>query len=271
MQGVFLVFLFILGSCIGSFLCCSARRFHIKTSSSKKQKASLGQRSICLKCHYKLKWYDNIPIISWLLLRGECRKCHKKIGAAEIIAELALGIAFLTLGTTINLLDATILDWSLFVLVMILTTCLSFLAIYDGLYGELPTRYLYLSIFLSVIILIIKQSIQVASKGFGPNIIIAPLISLLILGGLYLFLYLVSKGKWVGDGDWLLGSSIGLTLASPWLAVIVLFLANLFALLYASPSIKQNKTHQIHFGPFLVTAFVAVYVFADFLNALVVI
>ena len=89
-----------------------------------------------------------------------------------------------------------------------------------------------------------------------------------ILGGLYLVLYLVSKGKWVGDGDWLLALAIGLVLGSPWLAVVALFLANFSATVIMYPSIKKKDSHRFHFGPFLVFAFVVTFALANILESM---
>ena len=99
---------------------------------------------------------------------------------------------------------------------------------------------------------------------FSFALIYQPLLSILVLGGVYLVLYLVSKGHWVGDGDWLLGTAIAIVLGDPWLALIALFLANTIACLIMYPATRQKKNHQIHFGPFLVIAFVIVYGFAEF-------
>ena len=264
MEAVFLSLLFVLGACLGSFLCCQARRLHLKTT--RKGNKKLSPRSVCLYCHYQLKWYDNLPIISWLLLRGKCRHCGKKIGSAEIISEIALALGFLALGTTINPLTADILAWSILITTLILTINLAFLAIYDGLYGELPTRHLYISLALAAIVLSLNHAKILITTGFTPELIYQPLLSVLILGGLYLVLYLVSKGKWVGDGDWLLGVALGLALGTPWLALITLFLANLFACLYALS--HRQKHPKIHLGPFLVIAFVITLTFANFFQSM---
>ena len=80
-----MVFLFIFGAAFGSFACCQVWRIR------KKDKAKW---SHCMHCKYQLQWYDNIPIISWLSLGGKCRKCKKKIGYAEILAEVGLAVAF---------------------------------------------------------------------------------------------------------------------------------------------------------------------------------
>ena len=99
--------------------------------------------------------------------------------------------------------------------------------------------------------------------------------SVLVLGGIYLGLYLISHGAWVGDGDWLLGTAIGLALMSPWLSLVTLFLTNLIACIYAygvrfllSPSTKIAK---IHLGPFMVAAFIVVFTFSDVILELLIV
>lgn len=259
MQIAFLILLFILGACFGSFLCCQARRLHLKASKQK----TLGTRSVCLSCKKPLKWYDNIPIISWIALKGKCRLCHHKIGAAELISELCVALAFLVLGIGVLLEDYALssYDWIKFVATLIFVLIISFLAIYDGIYGELPTIWLTVSIIYAVG-LSIYGLCQVANWSTIGNYLLPLIVSALILGGLYLLLYLISKGKWVGDGDWLLALAIGIALASPWLALIALFLTNILALIVAIPNLK--KSHQIHLGPFMVAAFIITFAFSSF-------
>lgn len=257
MRVLFLIFMFILGAALGSFLCCQARRLHLKTVKKGKK---LGNRSICLKCGTKLNWYDNIPILSWLLLRGKCRKCRARIGVAELFSELGVGLVFLGFGNEI--LEYLILSPSLsivpiisLVITFLLILSLSFLAIYDGIYGELPLPLLIFSIVCAAVAAVLR--IWNSFVGFPDSL---PLIgetlgAVAVLGGLYLILYLVSKGKWVGDGDWLLGTALGLAIGKPWHALIILFLANLLACLYALPKLKKSKNRKIFLGPFLVAAF----------------
>ena len=259
MQIGFYIILFIIGACIGSFLCCQARRLHLKAT-AKKGTGSLGPRSVCLHCHYQLSWYDNIPIVSWLFLRGKCRKCHHQIGIGELLAELGVALAFLGLGFTIAISSASILEWSIFLSTLVLTAVLAFLAIYDGLYGELPMRYLVLAICISIVVLALKESLILQASPFSAECIYYPLLSILILGGLYLILYKVSHGAWVGDGDWLLATAIGLAIFHPWYALGILFLSNFLALIVMLPYVKKSHQHRIYFGPFLVIAFVIVLV-----------
>ena len=86
---LFYGFFFILGAIFGSFACCQAWRIHERLN-----QRSLGARSICLNCHHRLAWYDNLPIFSWLALRGRCRYCRHPIGFAEILSEFGLGFTF---------------------------------------------------------------------------------------------------------------------------------------------------------------------------------
>ena len=252
MQVIFAIVMFIVGACFGSFLCCQARRLRLKAS----HQQSPGKRSVCLNCKTKLKWFENVPILSWLCLRGKCRHCGKKIGLAELFSELGLALAFLALSTTINIVTAGVTEWLIFAFTLALSLSLGFLAIYDGIYGELPVPFLIISIILAIVVLGLKEWFWLSAASFSISLVLNPLFSILILGGLYLILYLISKGKWVGDGDWLLGLAIGIALADAWLALITLFIANLIACLVMFPIVKKSKKRKIYFGPFLVIAFI---------------
>lgn len=268
MQILFLAFMFVIGAIFGSFLCCQVRRLH-----ERGHEQLLPSRSICLHCKKQLKWYDNIPIVSWMILRGKCRNCHKKIGLAEIISELALAFTFLAFGTYFLCLNNSIyadllsdfptitpMTWAIFIVTLLFTTSLAFLAIYDGLYGELPNIGFIISGILAIALAILN-----AWPEFTPM----PIYSALLFGGIYLFLYLISRGKWVGDGDWILAAIIGLALGHPWLAMIALIVANLVACIIMYPIVKKSKNHKIYFGPFLVLSFVITYMFSDFIISMI--
>ena len=310
MQILFLILMFILGSIFGSFLCCQARRIHeaaqcplrrtSRFSNAKRTHSPLtgdtsaggpppaalrgrgkadvagpvrSKRSICLHCRKELKCRDNIPIVSWLALKGKCRYCHKKIGYAEIISELSLAFAFLSLGTYFLCINSPIysdllsefpiispMNWAIFIVLLMLTLSLAFLAIYDGLYGELPTIGFVVSAVFAIALAILS-----AWPDFTPM----PIFSALLFGGVYLILYLVSKGKWVGDGDWILAAIIGLALGHPWLSAVALVIANLAACIIMYPVAKKKKDHKIYFGPFLVLSFIITYIIAPLLLSLI--
>jgi leader peptidase (prepilin peptidase)/N-methyltransferase len=78
----------VLGLCIGSFLNVVIYRLPLGQSLNK-------PRSRCRDCGYSLQWFDNIPVVSWLLLRGRCRKCGAGVSWQYPIVELITGLLFL--------------------------------------------------------------------------------------------------------------------------------------------------------------------------------
>ena len=126
-----------------------------------------------------------------------------------------------------------------------------------------------MAITLAVVVLIFKTASALATAPFNQELIWHPLVSVAILGGLYLILYLVSRGRWVGDGDWLLGISLGLALASPWLALITLFLANVLACIIMLPAALFKKRKKIYFAPFLVAGFILTLTLSPLLQSLI--
>ena len=257
-DNLFSILMFMFGAVIGSFLACQAWRVRYKFENKK----SLGKRSVCLSCGKQLKWYDNIPVISWLMLGGRCRYCGKKIGAMEILAEVGTGLAFLGLSRLATFSDLFLsTDAAIaFVLYLLIFSSLIFLAIYDGKWGELPNFALIISGVLAVVTAVVFRGFEDIWNTVG---------AVAILGLLYYILYIVSNGKWVGDGDWILGTIIGLILGDAWLALITLFIANLSGTLVMWPIVKNSKDKRIHFGPFLVFGFFVALLFGTFWHSLI--
>ena len=84
------IFVFIIGLILGSFL-------NVVILRGFSQESIIFPGSKCPKCNHKLKWYDNIPILSYLMLRGKCRYCKEKISIQYPIVELVTGILYLLL------------------------------------------------------------------------------------------------------------------------------------------------------------------------------
>ena len=79
---------FALGACVGSFLnVCIGRWPH--------NESVVSPRSRCPRCAHEIAWYDNIPMVSWMLLRAKCRGCALPISAQYPIVELVVGILWL--------------------------------------------------------------------------------------------------------------------------------------------------------------------------------
>ena len=73
-----LVMFFIIGTVMGSF-------YHVVATRMSNDESIIYPSSHCTKCNYKLKWYENIPIISYIILRGKCSNCHENIPISYFI------------------------------------------------------------------------------------------------------------------------------------------------------------------------------------------
>jgi leader peptidase (prepilin peptidase)/N-methyltransferase len=95
---MFLTLIALFGLIIGSFLNVCIWRLPLK------QSVTNPPRSYCPQCEHKLSWFDNIPVLSWLLLRAHCRYCQKSISGqyplVELLSALAAGAAFVRFGLT---------------------------------------------------------------------------------------------------------------------------------------------------------------------------
>ncbi len=87
MPNIFLIFSFILGTLIGSFLNVVALRYNTGMT--------LNGRSKCFSCGETLHWHELIPIFSFIFQRGECKKCRSKISWQYPMVEIGAGILFI--------------------------------------------------------------------------------------------------------------------------------------------------------------------------------
>lgn len=274
-----LVMMFVLGAVFGSFACCQAWRWRYHVVNKK----DLGQWSVCMHCKKRIKWYDNIPIVSWLLLGGKCRNCHKSIGIADFLSEISLAVAFLMMSWAYllpilsqwNRLSAQpellAVEIAIFVVTLILLVVLMVLAVYDAKWGELPTVLLLLAVIIGAIVCVLKvKEVQITDESGVLQALMSMLIGVVILAGTCFVIYKASKERLMGGGDWILALSLALALSDWWLALWTIFLANLLGDLIALPgAMKKKGRHVVHFGPFLVAAFVIVLVLGNCLPLLI--
>lgn len=271
--------MFILGAVFGSFACCQAWRWRYHA----KGENDLGQWSVCLHCKKRLRWYDNIPIVSWLVLRGRCRYCHGKIGLADFVSEIGLAIAFLMLSWAY--LVPILQNWNMlalhplfltlqiavFVITLILLVILTVLAVYDAKWGELPTVLLFLSVIVGAMVAVLKMYILTLSEsGDFEGGVLSLVGGVLILAGTCFVIYKASGERLMGGGDWILALALALALSDWWLSLWTIFLANLLGDVVALPKALGKKKHVVYFGPFLVTAFVIVLILGNCLPLLMI-
>lgn len=211
----------------------------------------LTDRSIDLDTGEQLKWYDMIPVISWLVLRGKSRYSGKPIGLAELLLEVgmaavfALSVLFWPAPLDQPLEIIKLLVW----LAALVPLAINF--VYDIRWMVLISYCNWLIIALGLV----YAGVTVYQAGDWVAATLSVVSSVLILGGLYGLLWLVSRGKWVGDGDIYLGAGLGLFLADWRAALVGLFLANLIGTLIVLPGLvtgKLARKSQVPFGPLLI-------------------
>ena len=255
---LWVIFLFLLGTCMGSFAIAHVWRFRAtQKPDSKKLCHVKNDRSHCMKCGYRLRWVDLMPILSWVCLQGKCRKCKSNIGWLELTAEVALGALFV----------ASYLLWPydfgfwgimMFIVWLLSLVVMTILFAYDLKWSLLPSLCLYFLLVCSVLFL----SFSWLQDGFVTGQIWTLLGAIALLPGVYALLHIISKGAWVGDGDYILALSLALFLADWRLAFAVLFLANLLGSFVGIVGVMANRLDRksrIPFGPMLIVALLIVF------------
>lgn len=110
-RGVVIVFMFLLGSVIGSFLNVCILRIPEEVS-------IVLPGSRCPKCHKPIHWYDNVPVFAWLWLGGKCRACGAPISPMYPLVELATGLLFVACYLEFGLTQAAV-KWLFFTCLII--------------------------------------------------------------------------------------------------------------------------------------------------------
>ena len=203
-------------------------------------------RSCCPNCNKLIKWYDNIPIISFLFLKGVCRNCSKKINTQYLLVELISGFSFAICYYFFGVSITTLLFF-------ILTICFIIIFFIDLKHFIIPNE---LTITLMVIG-ILKSIVPDLNNEIFPNFInsvLGGVIGYVLIWLIILFYKKVRNKEGMGLGDAKLLSAIGFWFG--WVSLpFILFFSSFIALVSVLPDLiknKKNLTSQIPFGPFII-------------------
>ena len=243
------LFVIILGGLWGSFANVCIYRLPL-------DKGVVSGRSYCPKCKKQITWKDNIPIISYYLLSGKCRKCKKKISPQYVLVEF-LSILFFTIIYSLYGITLTTL--------LLIILSLSFIIIFfiDLKHFIIPNEITFSMMALGFI------------KSFDPNLnSIFPNYIHSLIGGLFgygiiwsiiYFYKQVRKKEGMGLGDAKLFAVIGFWFG--WIAIpFIVFLSSVIALLSVVPSLLKNSrtmSSQIPFGPYIIVGTLVYLVFEN--------
>lgn len=278
------LFGFIVGAVLGSFVKVLADR-------SLSRKSFLG-RSQCPACKQTLKWYDLIPIISYISLSGRCRYCHKKIGAEYLLVEVVMGllISYLFYVSSVNFQFEILNFKSIFnfqiinaVVELLFKTffisILAVLTITDLKKTLIPDRITFPAIIIILSYLVIFTIFKISylyyylsqnqiGKYLLPSFsdyfrrhalltadpLFGSIISAILISGFFIALIIVTRGRGMGGGDVKLGFFMGLGLGFPGgiLATILGFITGAIVSILLIIAGKKKFGQNIPFGPFLV-------------------
>ncbi len=246
----------ILGLCIGSFLNVVIYRLPkimeqewrhecailLNGSAAESPALTLSKpASTCPKCQHKIRWYENIPLISWLALGGKCSNCKTSIGirypVVELITMLASIVVVMTFGPTFKMLAALALTW-----VLIALTGIDFdtQLLPDSL--TLPLAGMGLLVNTQGLFTSPSQSIWGYIIGF------------LVLWLVYIAFKLITGKEGMGYGDFKLLAALGAWLGPLMLPMIIL-LSSLVGAIIGIVLLKvRNENQPFAFGPFLAIA-----------------
>ena len=253
MDKLYLIIFFIFGSVMGSF-------YHVIATRLSKEQSIIKPSSHCEHCHNKLKWYELIPIISYLIQRGKCRHCHTKLPISYLLIELCTGILFAVC--------YHVFDLSLeLIIALIFVSSLITIIISDIEYMIILDEVLIFASFAIIILDIIDCGLYETT--------------LKVLAGLGSFatMYLVKKvgdmmfkQESLGGGDIKLMFLIGLVIGYP-MAICNIFFATFIAFPIALFLLLFKKDNIIPFGPFLSMSGILLYIwginFADIINFII--
>jgi leader peptidase (prepilin peptidase) / N-methyltransferase len=244
------VFVFIFGTIIGSFL--NVIIFRHNTGEQ-----VVNARSRCFSCGKKLEWYELIPVLSFVIQAGKCRKCKNKISWQYPSVELLTGFLFLMIFLKFGYSLITGY-W------LLITSLLIIIAVYDLKYQIIPDVFVY-----TFGILTFLNLFRISDFGFRIYNFVAGL----IFFSFFALIWLLSKGRAMGFGDaklalgigWLLGLSKGIValLLSFWTGA----LAGIFLLFFFKK--EYNLKSRIPFGPFLVLGAIIAFFLGDAIISLI--
>jgi len=232
------VSIFIFGLIIGSFLNVVIYRHGTHYG--------LTGRSECLACAATLRWFELVPLLSFLIQGGHCRRCSTKLSWQYPLVEAATGLLFLASYFT----DGSVFSFPLF-LTWIVFSLLIVITVYDFRHKIIPNLFVYSLIVVSLINLFFETN---------P---VAPLLTGLGLASFFALLWLISHGRWIGLGDAKLAIALGFYLGPTGglSAVIFAFWAGALIGLALIGLRRYNMKSELPFAPFLVFGFLIVYFF----------
>ena len=226
MDILILILLTLLGLCVGSF--CNVLIYRLP-----KGEEFVKTPSHCMTCGHPLKWYELIPVFSWLAQGGKCRKCGVKLSPQYPIVEALNGLMWLVTGLLFRG------DWLTVGLYCGLYSLLMVLSVIDWRTFTIPNG-------INLAILVLGVVRLVTDLGNWPLY----LIGLISVSLVFLLLHVLTGGNGLGMGDVKLVGAAGLLLGWPNMILAVL-VGSLSGAIIHSVRMRGGAGRKLAFGPYL--------------------
>lgn len=247
------IFSAVLGAILGSFANVLILRWH--------EAAPITGRSRCPHCRTTIRPRHLVPVLSWIILRGKCAECHRRIHIQYPLVEVVS--AFLAVAAALYAPPFSPSNPLEYWFLMLLFVGLVVPVVMDLRWKELPVEYLAA---LGVCLCVMRYSMSYAAGLADPFMVIRhDLGGLLIVLAFFGLQYLFSGGKWLGSGDILFGVFMALTLGWPNVLVGV-YLAYIFGGLTAAIGLVFGLLHRhdrLPFAPSLALGTVLAYLYGE--------
>ena len=234
-----IILLFILGILLGSFANVCIYRIP-------KDESIIRPASHCISCNAPIKWYDNIPILSFIFLKGKCRACGASISLQYPLVELITGLLFAVMAFEFH-------DDKIFVFYLIFTLILAIISFIDFFHKVIPDLLIYLLALSGLLASFFNNDLSSPFHARPLNALLGALVGFF---SLYLIGFIgdkILKQETMGGGDIKLLAAIGMYLG--WSKTLTtLFIAAILGSIFGMEMIasgKLRKREYIPFGPFI--------------------
>lgn len=239
MEGILIYgIIFLYGTMIGSFLNVCIFRI------PKRENIAIG-RSHCMNCNNNIRWYDLVPVISFILLRGKCRACKSEISVQYPMVEALNGFLYMAIFNIYGWKDMNSIILN--VVLCLTTSTLIVISFIDISTYTIPRVLNFTLLLLSLFAVIFQYFVS----GRELNVLIRHGIGFFTISVFLLIVFFATQGRGIGGGDVKLMAGAGLLLG--WDVIIVAFILGCILASIIHPIlIRIRKLEKVlAFGPYL--------------------
>ncbi len=266
------VILFFLGAAVGSFVGVVADRYQGDLSIWDKK--IIGGRSHCEFCGRKLRWFELVPILSFIWQKGRCSSCNHRLSFRYLFVEIVSGFLFVFVPAAL-FKDFYILHSTFYILSTLWLLVFSFLlliSLIDKRLRIIPNEASAALVILGALLAIFQPFDKLSGSflghyamlfGWHSNPWLNHLLGAAVAGIFFAALIFITKGRGMGGGDMKLAAAIGFVFGWPDILIIVILafiIGSLFGIVAILLKKERLKSH-IAFGPFLAFAGLLVFFF----------